>query len=255
MPETSADARFTACLEIVLAEEGGYVDNPADPGGATNLGITRRTLAAWRHVSPETALSKDAVMALTREEASEIYRANYWWACGGDSLPAGLDLVVFDYAANSGPARAIRALQAALGVAADGIVGPVTLGAVAARVRSGGLAALSGQICDARLTFLQRLTSFATFGRGWTGRVARIRQAALAMAGETSLIPMQRSNPMSILSGYRTYIVAALMVLVALAQLLGIELPAMQDQSAGHLLMEAFAVIFLRRGIENLGKA
>jgi lysozyme family protein len=253
MPETNADARFAACLDVVLVEEGGYVDNPADPGGITNMGITRRTLAAWRHVSPESALSKDEVKALTRAEAAEIYRAQYWTPCRGDALPAGLDLAVFDYAVNSGPDRAIRALQTALGVVADGIAGPVTLAAVAVQERSTGVANVISAICAARLSFLQRLATYATFGRGWTGRVARIKQAALAMAGQPSPITT-RSNPVSILSGYRTYIVAALMVLIAIAQLLGVPLPAMEDQSAGHLLMEAFAVIFLRKGIENLGK-
>jgi hypothetical protein len=120
------DLRFAACLEEVLWHEGGYADNPRDPGGATNLGITIATLGEWRG----RAVTKADVKALTREEAAAIYRARYWKRVRGDALPAGLDLAVFDFAVNSGPARAVKALQRELGVAQDGLVGPVTLGAL-----------------------------------------------------------------------------------------------------------------------------
>lgn len=252
MADTDGGARFEACLAQVLALEGGYADNPADPGGATNFGITRRTLAAWRHVVPWTALDKAAVRDLTRAEAADIYRAMYWTPCAGDGLPAGLDLAVFDYGVHSGPDRAVRALQAALGVGVDGIAGPVTLGAARTAARQGRVPALIEALCRERLGFLQRLATFATFGRGWSSRVATIRAAALAMASDgTSPSTNPRSLPMNILSGYRTYIVAALMALTGLAQLLGIDVPALDGQSAGHLLMEALAVIFLRRGIQS----
>jgi len=139
----------------------------------------------------------------------------------------------------------VRVLQAALGVAADGAVGPVTLGAVSAANPS----KLINAICDRRLGFLGRLSSFATFGRGWTRRVAEIRAAALAAAKTT--LPMQRRELMDILSGYRTYIVAAFMLLAGVAQVLGIDLPSLDGGAAGNLILEALAILFLRKGLKS----
>ena len=123
--------RFDQCLDEVLRHEGGYVDHPSDPGGATNMGITRKTLARWRQVSPWWKLDKAAVRGLERAEAARIYRASYWDTSRAGLLPAGLDLALFDFAVNSGPDRAVRLLQAELGVVADGRIGPLTLGACA----------------------------------------------------------------------------------------------------------------------------
>jgi len=237
--------RFDACLTEILRHEGGYVDHPDDPGGATNMGITRKTLARWRKVSPWTALPKEEVAALTRGEAGAIYRANYWNAAKAGAMPGGLDLALFDFAVNSGPDRAVRTLQAALGVAADGEIGPVTLAAIA----KGDTRRLINALCDRRIGFLERLATFATFGRGWTQRVAAIRAAALASADKSS--SMQRRTAMDILSGYRTYIVAAFMLLAGLAQVLGVDLPTLDSGAAGSLILEALAVIFLRKGFKN----
>ncbi|WP_082555208.1 glycoside hydrolase family 108 protein [Devosia sp. Root635] len=114
------DRNFARALSAVLKQEGGYVDHPADPGGATNMGITHKTLARWRMVSPWWKLPKSAVMELQRPEAAKIYRANYWDAVRGDDLPSGLDLALFDFAVNSGPGRAVKMLQTIVGVTADG---------------------------------------------------------------------------------------------------------------------------------------
>lgn len=246
-----ARSRFDICLDEVLRHEGGYADHPDDPGGATNMGITRRTLAGWRNISPWTALPKSAVRALTRTEAAGIYRASYWGRCNADRLPAGLDLAVFDFAVNSGPDRAIRTLQAALGVTVDGQIGPLTLAACSTRDVSGLIHAL----CDRRLQFLKRLQTFATFGAGWTRRVAAVRKAALATANAASTI-IHRRTIMDILDGYKTYLVALLMLLAGLVQVLGVDLPALDGGSAGHLIMEALAVLFLRKGIASeVGRA
>ncbi|WP_224701738.1 glycoside hydrolase family 108 protein [Devosia aquimaris] len=246
-----ADARFEACLAIVLDHEGGYADHPADPGGATNLGITRRTLADWRQVSPWTDLPKSEVRALQRPEAAHIYRALYWQRCRGDEMPAGLDLALFDFAVNSGPDRAIRQLQRLLGVAADGQIGPITLAAIAKRNTGPALAGLIAGLCDARLRFLKQLRGFATFGKGWTRRVAAIRSAALAASGSSPLSPSPRNgrSSLDILNGYKTYITAILMLLAGLAQAFGIDLPVLEGGSAGQMIMEALALIFLRQGI------
>ena len=114
---------FDHALHHVLKFEGGYVNHPLDPGGATNLGITRATLARFRG----RRVSKSDVRALTLEEAGQIYRAQYWDACHCSNLPPGLDLAVFDCAVNQGVRRARKILQRALGVKADGLIGSVTL--------------------------------------------------------------------------------------------------------------------------------
>ena len=241
-----AETRFELCLAQVLRHEGGYVDHPSDPGGATNMGITRKTLARWRKVSPWWDLPKSAVQQLTRAEAARIYRAGYWNLCRAGDLPAGIDLAVFDYAVNSGPDRAIRALQSALGVVVDGLVGPLTIGAAAKADADGVVNA----ICDRRLGFLRALSTFSVFGRGWTSRVASIRAAALAAAPKAGS-SRSGETTMDILSGYKTYIVAALMLLAGIAQMLALDIPAMEGSSGGSLMLEALAILFLRRGLKG----
>lgn len=254
-----ARTRFDLCLDEVLRHEGGYVDHPSDPGGATNMGITHKTLARWRNVSPWWKLPKAEVKALGRAEAARIYRASYWDRCKAGNMSAGLDLALFDFAVNSGPDRAIRALQTELGVLADGQVGPLTLGAIKTWAGSKGIAGLIGALCDRRLGFLNRLSTFPTFGKGWSNRVAAVRKVALAAAGQEATPvspPSNWSTTMDFLNGYKTYIVGFIMLLAAGAQLLGVELPALDGSSAGQLIMEALAIIFLRRGLKgDIGKA
>lgn len=251
--------RFDICLDEVLRHEGGYADHPSDPGGATNMGITRKTLARWRKMSPWWTLSKAEVRALGRTEAARIYRANYWEPVKAGSLPAGLDLVLFDFAVNSGPDRAIRTLQSEIGTVADGKIGPLTLAAVRARIARTGAASLIEACCRRRLGFLHALTTFSVFGKGWTARVQAIRTAALADAGagkQIEVSPNHWSTAMEILNGYKTYIVAIIMLLAGLAQVLGLELPALDSGSAGHLVMEALAILFLRKGLKgDIGRA
>ena len=122
------EGNFQACLKHVLAMEGGFTNDPSDHGGATNWGITAATLAHWRGHQVTAA----DVGAIQPEEARAIYHANYWNTVRGGELPGGVDLVVFDISVNSGPGRAVRVLQEVVGVAADGLLGPVTLRAVAA---------------------------------------------------------------------------------------------------------------------------
>lgn len=168
---------YRAALAHVLRHEGGYVDHPLDPGGATNLGITRRTLAAWRNVKPWWKLPKSDVRDMTRREAGRIYRARYWDGVCADNLPAGVDYAVFDYAVNSGVSRAAKALQRVAGARVDGIVGPMTLAAVARHHPK----TLIRRLIARRMNFLQRLRSWRTFGRGWTNRVNGVLAQALEM--------------------------------------------------------------------------
>ena len=173
-------------------------------------------------------------------------------------MPSGLDVALFDFAANSGPDRAIRALQVELGTVAAGQISPVTLEALRARISLIGTPALIDAYCARRLNFLSRLKSFPTFGKGWSLRVAAVRKAALAGAGGTDT--PHNSTPwrtsMDLLNGYKTYIIAAIMLRAGLAQMLGLELPALDGNSAGQMMMEALAVIFLRKGVQDdIGKA
>ena len=241
-------SRWTLCLARILELEGGFADHPSDPGGATNMGITHKTLARWRGIEPWWDLPKAEVLSLQRAEAEAIYKALYWERCKADLLPPGVDLAVFDYAVNSGPDRAIRTLQALVGVVQDGFVGPLTVEAVTKRDPR----ALIEALCDQRLGFLQRLTTWTTFGRGWTSRVATIRAAALA-----AVVPSRNDQStkgvtdMSILKGNKTYVMGALMLLVGLAAMFGIDIPAFGEVSGPQLVMEALAIIFLRRGLKG----
>lgn len=182
-----AKGTFEAALRLVLKDEGGYVDHPSDPGGATNMGITRKTLARWRNVSPWWNLQKSEIKALSVAEAAKIYKANYWDAVKGDALPAGIDYALFDYAVNSGPDRAVRTLQEILGVTADGAVGPLTIGAA----EKADAVKVINAICDKRMAFLRGLSTFKTFGRGWTSRVGGVRSNALGMANAAPVTPVQ----------------------------------------------------------------
>lgn len=164
---------FPASVKLVLRSEGGFVDNPLDPGGATNLGITRATLSNWlRHPA-----SVADVQSLSVDTATAIYQASYWNAIKGDSLPLGIDYAVFDEAVNSGPSKAAKDLQSVLGVPVDGVIGPITLAAATKAEPVGVINAL----CDARLSFLKSLGTWSTFGNGWSNRVASVRAAAIAM--------------------------------------------------------------------------
>lgn len=167
--------RFCACVAEVLRHEGGFVNQPSDPGGFTNRGITLATLSAWRG---RTAMPSD-IRALTEAEAKEIYRAKYWDAIRGDSLPAGVDLAVFDFAVNSGPGRAARALQSLVGVTQDGAIGPKTLAAVG----SAEPARLASDLCRTRLAWMRGLPTWVAFGRGWERRVLEVEAQAVAMGG------------------------------------------------------------------------
>lgn len=125
---------FAEALHFVLQQEGGYVSNPAEPGGATNHGITQQTYDAYRVAR---GLPSQPVSAITEAEVRDIYRTGYWSACRCDDIEhqagAPLALVVFDTAVNSGVSRAATMLQELLGVPTDGAVGPITLAALAGR--------------------------------------------------------------------------------------------------------------------------
>ena len=111
-----AAGNFANCLPIILRFEGGKSNDPADPGGRTNKGITQRTYDAYRAARGEPPAD---VYAINEAEVADCYRRNYWDAVNGDALRPGEDLVVFDFAVNSGPARALRSWKAAIGAGND----------------------------------------------------------------------------------------------------------------------------------------
>lgn len=164
---------FERCLVQVLRHEGGWSDHPDDPGGATMKGIT---LATYRSYRP--GATKADLRAISEAEITAIYRAGYWDKVKGDDLPTGLDLVAFDSAVNSGPSRGAKWLQAALGVVADGQIGPATLAAAIGHPDQG---AVIRSACDRRLGFLKALPTWPKFGKGWSRRVEAVRAEALAM--------------------------------------------------------------------------
>ena len=165
---------YAKCLPEILRHEGGWADHPSDPGGATMKGITIGTYRQWKG----RAVTKAELRAISDEEIAAIYKRNYWDKVRGDDLPAGLDLVAFDAAVNSGPARGARWLQTALGVAADGKIGPKTIAAAEAA----DAATAINRALDVRLSFLKGLKTWPTFGKGWGRRVSDVRKVALGMA-------------------------------------------------------------------------
>lgn len=162
-------AIFAPCVAFTLQQEGSFVENPTDPGGATNLGITRATLSEWRGGEA----SVDDVRALGADEARAIYAARYWNAVRGADLLAGIDLMLFDHAVNAGVAASARLAQQLVGVSADGFIGPQTLAAISAH--SGGLIARLG---EAQRAYYESLRGFSDFGHGWLARVERRVAAA-----------------------------------------------------------------------------
>lgn len=160
-----AQENFEQCTSWILIHEGGYVNHPKDPGGATNRGVIQRTYDGYRR---RKGLPTQSVRQITDDEVHDIYRSQYWNAVEGDMLPSGLDYAMYDFAINSGPKRAIQFLQNLLGVTADGHIGQVTLGAIAGK---NNIVDLVMQLCSKRYEWLQKLKTFSTFGRGWTTRV------------------------------------------------------------------------------------
>ena len=167
---------FEKCFQLVIKHEGGFVNHPSDPGGITNLGVTKKTWDEWTGKDN----SIDDMKALTPEMVKPLYENRFWDACKCDDLPAGVDYCVFDTAVNSGKVRAIKFLQAVVGTVPDGSIGPITI----ASVNSRGSKLTIEQYSDKREAFLRGLSGFPTFGRGWLNRTKEVRATALGMANE-----------------------------------------------------------------------
>lgn len=164
---------FQACLAFVLVSEGGYVNHPADKGGPTNRGIT---LDTYRLVRPGATIAE--LKSISDEMVAQIYRTLYWDKVRGDDLPAGLDLIAFDGAVNSGVWRGARWLQSAVGVAADGQIGAITIRAA----QSANAEVVIRRAIQARKNFMLSLPTWPVFGNGWSARLTRLEKSALNMA-------------------------------------------------------------------------
>ncbi|MGY2995441.1 glycoside hydrolase family 108 protein [Mesorhizobium sp. URHB0026] len=181
------DRNFARALALVLKSEGGWSDNPKDPGGATMNGVT---LANFRRYVQANG-TKDDLRHITDEQLATCYKRFYWDAVNASALPDGVDYAVFDFAVNSGPGRAAKYLQMTVGAPQDGQIGSATLQALKARPTS----AIINSLCDLRLAFLKRLPTWDTFGKGWSDRVRSVRLAALLMAGQPAATAPQKPAP------------------------------------------------------------
>jgi len=161
---------FDKCLEMLLHHEGGYVWHEEDPGGETNLGVTKKVYQDWGGTKE--------MIDLTVEDVAPIYKKNYWDRCKCDELSSGLDWAVFDWAVNSGTRRVSKALQKACGAERDGVIGNKTL----ALANGQDVKYMIEEIGVIRQSFYESLRTFKTFGRGWTRRNKETTEQALSMA-------------------------------------------------------------------------
>lgn len=168
-------ANFATALKDLLSpdREGGFSDDPRDPGGMTNLGVTRAVWQEW----VGHPVSEKEMRELSPVKVAPLYKAKYWDRVRGDELPDGVDYCVFDAAVNSGPGRAAKWLQACVGVEVDGGIGPKTLAAVAKADKQ----TLLDDYAKRRLSFLMDLPHWGTFGKGWTRRVTEVQSTATSM--------------------------------------------------------------------------
>ncbi len=172
--------RFETCIPRILKHEGGFVDHPSDPGGATNKGITIATYR--RYINPKGTVAD--LKKLTQAQAVKVYKGEYWDKVSADKLPVGVDYVVADFGVNSGPSRAVKHLQRAVGVTEDGVLGPQTMMAV----KKLPPAVIVQRITDSRMQFLRGLKTWGTFGKGWTIRVQSVRRDALDDMGDNDTL-------------------------------------------------------------------
>ena len=160
---------FDECVKMLLHHEGGYVNHPKDPGGETNLGVTKRVYEKWGG----TKDMKD----LTVEDVAPIYKKNYWNRCKCDDLESGVDWVVFDWAVNSGTGRSAKAIQKICGASQDGAIGPKTL----ALIKTQDTEYVIEEFGKIRQNFYESLKTFDTFGKGWTRRNKETTEKAIKM--------------------------------------------------------------------------
>ena len=165
---------FDACLAHLLKHEGGFVNHPSDPGGATNLGVTQAVWEGWI----DRSVSEKNMKALTPAKVAPLYREIYWDRIKADKLPSGVDYCVFDAAVNSGVSRAAKWLQTTVGAVADGAIGEQTL----KQVLLTNPQMVIDKYSAIRLEFLKGRSTWPTFGKGWERRVEEVKATANSFA-------------------------------------------------------------------------
>lgn len=168
---------FNDALAFTLKWEGGYSNNPNDPGGATMKGVTQRVYTAYlqSHGLPNTD-----VRNITDDQLNDIYASEYWSPSHCQSMPAPVGVAVFDLAVNGGVGRAVKMLQSTLGVTADGIFGPGSLGALAAQTSNAAdTSAFVTNYLNARENYYRTLATqnpkLQVFLKGWLNRVEALK--------------------------------------------------------------------------------
>ena len=165
---------FKQCLDLVLKSEGGYSNHSQDPGGMTNLGVTKRT---WEEYTGHQADEK-TMLGLTPEKVAPLYEQRYWRPTYCEVLPRGLDLLIFSMGINAGTGRCVKLLQSSIGCVADGVIGPRTM----ELIKSANVADLIRKYSEARREYYRSLKNFPVFGKGWLNRVDHEEAQALNMA-------------------------------------------------------------------------
>ena len=168
-----AKENFDKCLKMLLAHEGGFVNHPEDPGGITNLGVTKKVYDEW--IGRES--TEQEMRDLTPDDVAPIYKKNYWDRIKGDSLPSGIDWCLLDWCVNSGKSRPSKAVQRAVGATQDGSIGSQTIGLIMEKDPE----FIINYVYGVRQDFYKGLKTFETFGRGWTRRNKETLHQALEM--------------------------------------------------------------------------
>lgn len=180
-------ANYVGALTRILAYEGGKVNDPRDPGGKTNQGITQVTYSAWLQSQKRPIAD---VYNISSADVDAIYKGEYWDRVRGDDLPSGLDLCVFDAAVNSGVGQATKWLEQALGSLytgqIDGAIGSKVMAALSA---VDDVEELIGEYCSRRLATLQQLKTWSVFGKGWSARIANVQKTAVSWVAQAPIPP------------------------------------------------------------------
>ena len=171
---------FEHACDIVLGHEGGFTDNPRDPGNWTGGRVGNGRLCGTRYGISAAAYPDLDISALTVQDARSIYRRDYWDRLHADHLPPPLALLTFDAGVNCGVSRSARWLQVAVGAKPDGEIGSRTLLAVRTRCQSNS-DAVCAEMLAARLLFMSSLSTWSTFGPGWSRRLCRLLLEAARM--------------------------------------------------------------------------
>lgn len=172
---------FQRAHAFVARWEGGFVDDPHDPGGATKWGVTIRTLISkGLDLNNDGAINRKDILDMTPEQAERIYFNEYWQASGCPDLPDGLALVHYDSSVNQGVSRAVRFLQKTVGATPDGVFGPRTLEATR-RAWQRGSARVLRDYCARRACHYSSLAIVVRFGLGWFRRLFDAHREAVFM--------------------------------------------------------------------------